>query len=147
MSQPRVLITGAGSGLGRALARRYAAAGYAVACADIVSARAHETVAGLGGAPHLALVCDVGNDTSMEQLRDALAREWDSLDVVINNAGVASGGSLLDSNMDEWDWMLNINLLGVVRGCRAFAPWLPGPAAAASSTSPRSPRWRARPTS
>ena len=124
MSQPRVLITGAGSGLGRALAKRYAAAGYAVACADIVPARAAETAAELGGAPHLALTCDVGNDASMEQLRDALMREWDSLDVVVNNAGVASGGSLIDSSMDEWQWMLNINLLGVVRGCRAFAPWL-----------------------
>jgi NADP-dependent 3-hydroxy acid dehydrogenase YdfG len=43
---------------------------------------------------------------------------------VINNAGVASGGGLLEADMAEWQWMLNINLLGVVRGCREFAPWL-----------------------
>lgn len=122
MTQARVLITGAGSGLGRALAKRYARAGYAVAVADIHLGRAEETVAELGGDPHLALPVDVGNDTSVTQLRDALNARWNSLDVLINNAGVASGGSLIDSTMDEWQWMLNINLLGVVRGCKTFLP-------------------------
>lgn len=122
MTQPRVLITGAGSGLGRALAKRYARAGYAVAAADIHLGRAEETVTELGGDPHLALPVDVANDTSMAQLREAVNARWNSLDVLINNAGVASGGSLIDSTMDEWDWMLNINLLGVVRGCKVFLP-------------------------
>lgn len=122
MSQPTVLVTGAGSGLGLALARRYAAAGYAVCCADLREDRAHAAVAALGGAPHWAAGCDVGNDASMEALRDAVLARWGGLDELVNNAGVASGGSLLDAPMEEWHWMLNLNLLGVVRGCRLFAP-------------------------
>lgn len=124
MSQPRVLVTGAGSGLGRALALRYARDGYAVACADIVPERAQETLALLPGSGHHALKVDVGDDASMDALRASLEHVWDSIDVVVNNAGVASGGSLLEADMAEWQWMLNINLLGVVRGCRAFVPWL-----------------------
>lgn len=124
MSQPRVLVTGAGSGLGRALALRYARDSYAVACADIVPERAQETLALLPGSGHHALKVDVGDDASMDALRASLEHVWDSIDVVVNNAGVASGGSLLEADMAEWQWMLNINLLGVVRGCRAFVPWL-----------------------
>ncbi|MFN9737126.1 MAG: SDR family NAD(P)-dependent oxidoreductase [Pseudomonadota bacterium] len=120
--QSTVLFTGAGSGLGRALARRYDSSGYAVCVADIREDRARETVAALGGDPHWAMACDVGSDASMEALRDAVHARWPRLDVLVNNAGVASGGSLLDAPMDEWQWMLNLNLLGVVRGCRLFAP-------------------------
>jgi NAD(P)-dependent dehydrogenase (short-subunit alcohol dehydrogenase family) len=124
MAERRVLITGAGSGLGRALAKRYAAEGFAVACADIKTERAAETVAMLAGAGHFALAVDIGVDVAVEAMRDEVRSRWDSIDVVVNNAGVASGGGLMDATMDEWHWMLNINLLGVVRGCRAFVPWL-----------------------
>ena len=124
MGEKRVLITGAGSGLGRALARRYAAAGHAVACADIRPERAEETVALLPGPGHFAVVVDVADDASVEAMRDAVLARWDRIDVVVNNAGVASGGGLLDSSMDEWRWMLEINLYGVLRGCRAFVPQL-----------------------
>lgn len=125
-SSRRVLITGAGSGLGRALAFRYAEAGWRVACADIVLERAEESVKlitgfGIGA---MALQVDVGNDDSFEHLRDQILAAWDGVDLVINNAGVSSGGSLLTAPMDEWQWVLNINLLGVVRGCRLFAPVL-----------------------
>jgi NADP-dependent 3-hydroxy acid dehydrogenase YdfG len=122
MTQATVLITGAGSGLGRALARRYAAGGHAVCCADIRLDRAQETVDLLGGAPHWAVACDIGDDRSMEDLREAVFARWPALDVLVKNAGVASGGNLVDAPLDEWSWMLNINLLGVVRGCRMFAP-------------------------
>jgi NADP-dependent 3-hydroxy acid dehydrogenase YdfG len=117
-----VLITGAGSGLGRALARWHAARGDAVCCADIVLARAEETVAALPGAGHYALAVDVGDDASVEALAAAVHRRWDAVEALYNNAGVASGGSMLATTMDEWRWMLEINLLGVVRGCRAFLP-------------------------
>jgi NADP-dependent 3-hydroxy acid dehydrogenase YdfG len=122
----RVLITGAGSGLGRALAFRYAEAGWRVACADIRRERAEETVGlitgfGIGA---MALQVDVGRDESFEDLRDEILAAWEGVDLVINNAGVSGGGSVLNASMADWQWMLNINLLGVVRGCRLFGPVL-----------------------
>ena len=68
------------------------------------------------------LAADVGSDASMAELADLRGRRWDGLDVLVNNAGIASGGGLLDADMDEWREVLEINLLGVVRGCRAFLP-------------------------
>ena len=125
-SSRRVLITGAGSGLGRALAFRYAEAGWRVACADIRLDRAEETVGlitgfGIGA---MALQVDIGNDESFEDLRDQILAAWEGVDLVINNAGVSGGGSVLTTSMSDWHWMLNINLLGVVRGCRLFGPVL-----------------------
>lgn len=116
------VITGAGSGLGRALARRYAAAGYAVACADIRTERAEETVTALGGAPHAAFHCDIADDASMVALAEAVLARFARVDVLVNNAGVASGGTMLDSGLDEWRWMLDLNVMGVVRGTKAFLP-------------------------
>lgn len=118
----RIVITGAGSGLGRALAQHYAKRGAAVACADIALERANETVAMLPGDGHFAAHVDVGDDASVEALRDTVHARWDQVDLLFNNAGVASGGSMLDADMAEWRWMLEINVLGVVRGCRAFLP-------------------------
>jgi NAD(P)-dependent dehydrogenase (short-subunit alcohol dehydrogenase family) len=126
MEKRRVLITGAGSGLGRALAFRYAEAGCRVACADIRLDRAEETVRlitafGIGA---MALEVDVASDASVEALRDEVLAAWDGVDVVINNAGVASAGGLVDTPLDDWRWTLDINLMSVVRGCRAFLPIL-----------------------
>jgi NAD(P)-dependent dehydrogenase (short-subunit alcohol dehydrogenase family) len=118
----RVLITGAGSGLGRALAERYARAGDRVACVDIDVGRAEQTVAALAGSGHLALQADVGDDASMDRLGRRIGADWGGLDLLFNNAGIASGGTLLDATMAEWQRLLEINLLGVVRGCRAFLP-------------------------
>lgn len=125
MTPRKILITGAGSGLGRALALRYAAAGGAVACADIVLERAHETIAMLHGEGHAAFAVDVGSDASFDALRDAVdvwAGADAGIDVLVNNAGIASGGPMVDTSMAEWREVLEINLLGVVRGCRAFLP-------------------------
>ena len=123
----RVLITGAGSGLGLALAQRYARSGARVACVDIDAPRAEAARAGLPGDGHLALVADVGDDASMQSLHDAVQREWNGadgccVDVLINNAGIASAGAMVETTMDEWRKVLEIDLLGVVRGCRLFLP-------------------------
>jgi NAD(P)-dependent dehydrogenase (short-subunit alcohol dehydrogenase family) len=122
MTQRRVLITGAGSGLGRGLALRYARAGARVACVDLLPDRAEETRAMLPGSGHLALQADVGSDDAMQALFDAIQREWQGVDVLINNAGIASGGTMVETTMAEWHRVLDIDLLSVVRGCRLFLP-------------------------
>ena len=115
----RVLVTGAGSGLGRAIATRYSAAGAQVLVSDVDLAAA-ETVAKELGQTSIAL--DV---TSDEAWRAALARcqdAWGGLDVLVNNAGVGGGGRFERISIEDWDWIWEINLKGVVRGCRTFVP-------------------------
>ena len=122
MGQRRVLITGAGSGLGQALAHRYARAGDKVACIDLDATRAELTRASLAGDGHLAMAANVASDDAMEQVHERIAGDWGGLDVLVNNAGIATGGAMVDTTMAEWRNVLEINLLGVVRGCRLFLP-------------------------
>ncbi len=124
MEQQRVLITGAGSGLGRALAFCFAENGWRVACADINLDAANDTVRQLTefGVGAMALWVDVGDDASVEEMRDEVLAAWDGVDIVVNNAGVASAGSIAETSLDDWRWTLNINLMGVVRCCHAFLP-------------------------
>jgi len=122
MAQRRVLITGAGSGLGLALAQRYAKAGDRVACVDLDAARAELARAALPGSGHLAIAANVASDDAMEQVHERIAGEWGGIDVLVNNAGIATGGAMVETTMAEWRNVLEINLLGVVRGCRLFLP-------------------------
>ena len=122
MTQRWVLITGAGSGLGRALAERHAVRGDAVACADLDRGRAEATCAALPGSGHLAFAVDVGSDESMQALADEVRAVWGRLDFLYNNAGIASGGPMVETTMEEWRRILEVDLLGVVRGCRLFLP-------------------------
>jgi NAD(P)-dependent dehydrogenase (short-subunit alcohol dehydrogenase family) len=126
MEQRRVLVTGAGSGLGRALAFYFAENGWRVACADIHLPNAEDTVRLITGfgVGAMALRVDVGNDASVEAMRDEVLAAWEGVDVVVNNAGVASAGAMTETSLDDWRWTININLMGVVRGCRAFLPIL-----------------------
>ena len=118
----RVLITGAGSGLGQALAHRFAAAGAMVACVDINGERSQATLAALSGEGHAVFSADVGDDASMQSLADSVLAEWGVPDVLINNAGIASGGDVLEAPMSEWRHLLEVNFLSVVRGTRLFLP-------------------------
>jgi NAD(P)-dependent dehydrogenase (short-subunit alcohol dehydrogenase family) len=118
----RVLITGAGSGLGQALAHRFAAAGAQVACVDIQAERTEATLAALKGSGHAAFVADVGDDASMQALADAVLAGWGAPDVLINNAGIASGGDVLEAPISEWRHLWEVNVLSVVRGTKLFLP-------------------------
>ncbi|MBS0571277.1 MAG: SDR family oxidoreductase [Proteobacteria bacterium] len=126
MDQRRVLITGAGSGLGRALAFCFAEHGWRVACADIRFDRAQDTVRMMRdfGVGAMALKVDVGDDAAVEAMHDEILAAWDGVDCVVNNAGVACAGSVSETRLEDWRWTLNIDLMGVVRGCRVFLPVL-----------------------
>jgi NAD(P)-dependent dehydrogenase (short-subunit alcohol dehydrogenase family) len=122
----RVLVTGAGSGLGRALALKFAQKGWRVACSDLRAETADATAAEIrsGGGQALAFAQDVTSEASWAEAVATLQREWNGLDVLVNNAGVATAGTVADSPIAQWEWVLNINLLGCVRGARAVIPLL-----------------------
>jgi len=129
MSQSlRVFITGAGSGLGRALALNYARQGARVACTDRDAASVEDTLAQVvqAGGSGLAIALDVTSEADFVLAAQRLQAEWGGVDVVINNAGVATAGDMDSAPLSDWEWVLNINLLGVVRGCKTFAPLLKG---------------------
>ncbi|APR76934.1 Oxidoreductase, short chain dehydrogenase/reductase family protein [Minicystis rosea] len=120
----RVFITGGASGLGRALAERYAKAGARVAIADVNDARGTEALAALRGVATDAdyIHCDVTREEDLVAARERLVERWGGVDVVVNNAGVAMAGGIEDVSVDDWRWIIDINLLGVVRGCHVFTP-------------------------
>ncbi|MBF6219522.1 SDR family NAD(P)-dependent oxidoreductase [Nocardia abscessus] len=125
----RAVVTGAGSGIGRAFALEIAARGGRVICADIDEARADETVALIErthpGAAH-AFRCDVAQREDVELLaRFAETLFERPVSLVVNNAGVGIGGKPVGRiGFDDWQWALGINLWGVVHGCEVFAPRL-----------------------
>ena len=122
----RILITGAGSGLGRALALRYAAAGWRVAVTDRDLASAGQTLQQVvaAGGSGFADVCEVTSEDAFAAVAARLDREWGGVDVLVNNAGVATKGTVAEAPLEQWQWVLNINLLGCVRGARAVIPLL-----------------------
>jgi NAD(P)-dependent dehydrogenase (short-subunit alcohol dehydrogenase family) len=127
----RILITGGASGLGRALAAAALADGARVLITDMNAAAGE--LARLEFAERLReagqetdrvafLPLDVRDETAWIAAREWCRREWSGLDVLVNNAGVAHGGPIADTPMADWNWIVEINLLGVVRGVHTFLP-------------------------
>jgi NAD(P)-dependent dehydrogenase (short-subunit alcohol dehydrogenase family) len=123
MGARNVIITGAASGLGRALAEAYGAAGYRVLLSDVNAAglttAQHELRA--KGVTCEQRVCDVRREEEVEALIDTAVRLWGGLDVIINNAGVAAHGKIDEQKSEDFRWILDINLVGVLHGARAAA--------------------------
>jgi NAD(P)-dependent dehydrogenase (short-subunit alcohol dehydrogenase family) len=117
----RVLITGAASGLGLALVHQLSERGCRILATDI-HVEHPEVLAALDGVTYRTL--DVTQDVDWSATHDWVVEQWDGLDYLFNNAGVAAGGRIELSEMDQWQWIVDINLLGVVRGCRTFTPML-----------------------
>lgn len=120
----RIFITGGASGLGQALALRYAKAGWKVCVGDIQEERGRricEDLSVLGVHSHF-LLCDVTQESDLVSASKWLEENWNGVDVIINNAGVAVSGWVADTPLADWQWIIDINLLGVVRGCKAFIP-------------------------
>ncbi|HEX7374869.1 MAG TPA: SDR family NAD(P)-dependent oxidoreductase [Steroidobacteraceae bacterium] len=121
----RVFITGAGSGLGRALALEFAAAGWQLGIADISAERLVSVAAELraGGAASVSTHAgDVAAEPFVTQALDEFVAACGGIDVLINNAGVAVAGAVDATPVADWRWIVDINLLGVVWGCRAALP-------------------------
>ncbi|RDI42156.1 SDR family NAD(P)-dependent oxidoreductase [Nocardia mexicana] len=126
--QADAVVTGAGSGIGRAFAVELSRRGGRVVCSDIDADRARETVEIIGGAGGKAfdVPCDVGRSDQVVALADT-AEQWFGKppDIVINNAGIGRGGALVgQAPLSEWHQVLDVNLWGVIHGCHVFAPRL-----------------------
>jgi NAD(P)-dependent dehydrogenase (short-subunit alcohol dehydrogenase family)/pimeloyl-ACP methyl ester carboxylesterase len=118
-----VLVTGAGSGIGRATALAFAEAGARVIAVDRDAESALRTaeLAMRSGAPAAwAETVDVSDAQAMEKLADKVAAEHGVVDVLVNNAGIGLSGSFFDTTPEEWQKVLDVNLMGVVHGCRLF---------------------------
>src|ERR1700733_14306674 len=117
-------VTGGASGIGLALGRAFAQAGMKVMLADIETdalAAAVETLR--DSAPDISgVVCDVADPVSVERAARACHQAFGNVHVVCNNAGVAAAGGIDNISLDNWRWVLDVNLMGVLHGVRAFLP-------------------------
>ena len=115
-------ITGGASGMGLAMARSFAAAGMKVAIADIEQDALDRVKAEFdaSNAEVITLQVDVTDRAAMEAAADATEAAFDKVHVLVNNAGVAVGGSLDQMSYEDWDWVMGVNLDGVVNGLQAF---------------------------
>jgi NAD(P)-dependent dehydrogenase (short-subunit alcohol dehydrogenase family) len=119
------VITGGASGIGLALARATAAAGCKVVLADIETNALAAAAASLPeSAEALTVECDVSDPAQVDALRDAAVDRFGTVHLVCNNAGVSAGGPVWTHTPEDWDWVLGVNLFGVVNGIRSFVPLL-----------------------
>ena len=118
------LVTGAGSGIGRATALALAAMGARVAVTDIQQQSAADTTAKIrskGQEAH-SFTLDVSNPEQIEQLASEVKQSLGVPSILVNNAGIAVGGYFLDCSQESWQRIISINLMGVVDCCRIFVP-------------------------
>ena len=119
-----VLITGAGSGIGREIALVFAAEGAYVILSDVNELGLEETgqlITEIGSSweSHIA---NVSSREDMQALSDRVGAKQGALDVLVNNAGIGSAGNFLDTSLETWDKVLSVNVKGVVNGCHYFLP-------------------------
>lgn len=122
----RIVVTGAASGLGLELCRRFARAGWTIGMLDVNAPALDAAVVEverLGGRV-LRAVADVTDAVALQAAIDGFVADMQGLDVMVNNAGVAVGGDFVETAPDDWRWIVGINLLGVVHGARAALPVL-----------------------
>ena len=120
------VITGAASGIGRALARAFGAEGMKIALADVEAGALRETRKQLAadGVEAAAFVCDVSQPDAVQKLAEDARAAFGRLHVVCNNAGVFLGGTSWGTSLNDYEWVLKVNLWGVIHGVRTFVPIL-----------------------
>ena len=117
-----VVVTGAGSGIGRATALRFARAGARVAACDVDQGRLDTLARELGDRVIAVRKVDVSDRAQMSGFADVVHAAAGAADVLVNNAGVGLVGAFVDTKLDDIDWLLGVNLRGVVHGCHFFVP-------------------------
>ncbi|MDP4026025.1 SDR family NAD(P)-dependent oxidoreductase [Methylobacterium sp. NEAU 140] len=120
------LVTGAGGGIGAALALELARRGCALMLVDRDAdglARTARAAAQAGAAVETAVI-DLVDAAAIRALPEAVAARFGGLDLLVNNAGVALGGRFADTHLDDFEWLMDVNLRAVVRLCHAFLPML-----------------------
>jgi NADP-dependent 3-hydroxy acid dehydrogenase YdfG len=123
----RILITGAASGLGLAMAKKYASAGWAVCIADIQEQEGGQVATQLSEQfdnDCFFHLLDINNEDQWQNLVNTVVERWSGLDALINNAGVASGGTIDSLSLKDFQWTVDINLMGTVKGCYFCVPLL-----------------------
>jgi NAD(P)-dependent dehydrogenase (short-subunit alcohol dehydrogenase family) len=118
------VVTGAASGIGRALAEAFAGAGSAVVVADVDRAEAEVVAAGIraaGGEAEAAMV-NVADAAAVDQLAATTLARFGRVDVLCNNAGVSTFNLLRDQTLEDWRWVFSVNLWGVIHGLHTFVP-------------------------
>jgi NAD(P)-dependent dehydrogenase (short-subunit alcohol dehydrogenase family) len=120
------VVTGAASGIGRAMARSFGAAGMRVALADIEPGALGEAQRQLAtdGVEARAFRCDVSRADEVQKLAEDVREAFGGVHVVCNNAGVFCGGTTWGTSLNDYEWVLNVNVWGVIHGIRSFVPIL-----------------------
>ena len=122
------VVTGAASGMGLAMASRFASEGMQVVMSDVEggalqkAAASVEAAAKAAGGKVLAVTCDVADERSVADLAQRAVAAFGKVHVLCNNAGVVRQGSAWDQSHDDWKWVMGVNLWGVIHGLRAFVP-------------------------
>lgn len=118
------VITGGGSGLGKALATAAAKREMKLVLADIQADVLDQTVEALRsqGVEAIGVVTDVSDAAAVQRLADQSEQHYGKVHLLFNNAGVTSGGLVWENTERDWDWLLGVNLKGVINGVRSFAP-------------------------
>lgn len=124
LSGKTVLVTGAASGIGKETALAFARRGAALVICDMNEAGLGETATQIRGLGRdvTAHRVDVADRDAMREFAAAVHARIDAVDILMNNAGVGLGAGFLDTSLDDWEWIVGINLKGVIHGCHFFIP-------------------------